>query len=415
MMTKVTPVLVDETQTSSVVTRDVGEKENAPEFTALEASVAFATFPSITEYTTEPSACQIEPTPTLEEIENEIAAAAHARIEAALADLNETRARIERERAARENALKAAQQRADATRSDRDRLASERAEMEHRALAFLVGDLLKATLEKIHLAFNVRQLELEDALAVAEADVQETQTEIQAATISDALELQLTEQHLDQLEAIAPEVATTVRLAADAAANLAAALQAAKEGLLSDAKMLLEKAKAGNSDPTQMAEVEHVLTEAQRAKIARDLIAQMNAIAERPGAVRRIRKLIEEAEAAGVTESVASHAQRALNTARRFSKTRYAQAKPIAEHLASQGFVPVVGDGRIEAWKQVARNGASSHTSRDTVWTLGRIVSLRHSGEWITETPRNPITQKELPMRVRHSRWFRLAEAHPIR
>jgi len=404
MLTEVNPVLVNDALTLSVEARGDDEKENAPELATLEASVAFATVLPTTKYTTDPSACQIDPAPTLEEIESEIAAAAHNRIEAALGDLNETRARIERERAARENALKAAQKRADATRSDLDRLASERAAMEHRAQAFLVGDLLKATLEKIHLAFNMRQLELEDALAVAEADVQETQTEIQ-----------LTEQHLDRLEAVAPEVAATVHLAADAAANLSAALQAAKEGLLRDAQVLLQKAKAGNTAPTQIAEVEHVLAETQRAKIARDLMAQMDAIAERPGAVRRIRKLIEEADAAGVAKHVARHAQRALNTAHRFSKTRYAQAKPIAEHLADEGFVPVIGDGRIEAWKQVARNSASSPTSTNMVWTLARILSLRSSGEWSTETPRNPITQKELPMRVRHSRWFRPAGAHPVR
>ena len=52
-------------------------KENAPESAALEASlVAFATVESVTEYSTEASACQIAAAPTLEEIENEIAAAA---------------------------------------------------------------------------------------------------------------------------------------------------------------------------------------------------------------------------------------------------------------------------------------------------------------------------------------------------
>jgi hypothetical protein len=58
--------------------------------------------------------------------------------------------------------------------------------------------------------------ELEDALAVAEADAQEMQTQIQAALISDALELQLAEQYLAQLETAAPDVATNVRLAATA-------------------------------------------------------------------------------------------------------------------------------------------------------------------------------------------------------
>jgi hypothetical protein len=395
-----TMMLVCETPTlPTVLAVEESTKENAPESAALEASVALATLPSTTEYSTEPPACQIAVAPTLKEIESEIAAAAQQRIEAALRDLNDTRARIERERDARETALKAAQERAGKTRVELDGLAGERTTMELRAQTFLVGDALKDTQAKIHLAFNVRQLELEDALAVAEADAQEMQTQIQAAMISDALELQLAEQYLAQLETAAPDVATNVRLAATAEENLAAALQAVKDSLLHDAEVLLEKAKAGNADATRVAEAEKILAEAQQAKIARDFVAHINAVGDEPGAVRRIRRLIEEAERAGVANLVTPQANRALETARHAANARFAQARPIADHLASEGFVPVVGDGRIEAWKEISRN------SHGTAWTLDRVMVLRGQS-WETETPRVPITRRELPKRAQSSRWF---------
>ena len=395
-----TMMLVCETPTlPTVLAVEESTKENAPESAALEASVAFATLQSTTEYSTELPACQIAVAPTLKEIESEIAAAAQQRIEAALRDLNETRARVERERNAREAALKAAQERADKTRVGLDGLAGERTTMEVRAQTFLVGDALKDTQAKIHLAFNVRQLELEDALAVAEADAQEMQTQIQAAMISDALELQLAEQYLAQLETAAPDVATNVRLAATAEENLAAALQAVKDGLLRDAEVLLEKAKAGNANAARVAEAEKILAEAKQAKIVRVFVARITAVADVPGAVRRIRRYIEEAENAGVANLVTPHANRALEAARHAANARYAQARPIADHLASEGFVPVVGDGRIEAWKEISRN------SHGTAWTLDRVIVLRGQS-WETETPRVPITRRELPKRVQSSRWF---------
>ncbi|MEW5720089.1 MAG: hypothetical protein AB1817_15795 [Chloroflexota bacterium] len=407
-----TTMLVCETPTLPIVVANGEEKKkNAPELATLEASVAFATVQSTTEYSTELPARQIATAPSLEEIESEIAAAAQQRIEAALHDLNETRARIERERNARDAALQAAQERANKTRTELAGLAGERAEIERRAETFLAGDALKATIEKIHLAFNVRQLELEDALALAEADAQEMQTQMQAALISDALELQLAEEYLAQLETAAPEVATNVRLAATAEENLAAALQAVKNGLLHDAEVLLAKAKAGNADPARVAEAEKILAEAQQAKTVHDFVARFNAIGDHPGAVRRIRRLIEEAETTGVANVVTPHANRALETARHAANARYAQARPIADHLASEGFVPVVGDGRIEAWKEISRNGAStrfdarSAAQHGTAWTLDRVMVLRGES-WKTETPRVPVTRRELPKRVQNSRWF---------
>ncbi len=442
-MTKATPVLVDEMPTLLVAARDDGENKNAPELVAQEASVvAFATHLPATEYITEPSACQIadepaqnesgkekaaadvaahvlatefateasacqiELAPTLEQIEREIATAAQKRIEGCLREMNETRARIERERNARDLALKAAQERVSTLRADLDGLASARATMERRAQTFLAGDLLKATLEKIRLAFNVRQLELEDALAVAGAEVEEMQTEIQAALISDALELQMAEQGLEQLEAAAPDVANTVRLAASAQENIAAALQAVKEGHLRDADVLLEKARAGNAELAQIAEVEQQVARAKRNLLARDLTARMNAQADQIGGVRRIRKLMDEAAAAGVANQVARSARRALQTAREAASARYEQAIPIADHLASEGFVPVIGDGRIEVWKEISRNGASAHTPHIVGWTLDRVMLLRE-GSWKTETPHVPVTRQMLPERVQRSRWFK--------
>jgi hypothetical protein len=395
-----TMTLVCETPTlPTIVAVEESTKENAPELAALEASVAFATLESTTEYSTELPACQIAVAPTLKEIESEIAAAAQQRIEAALRDLNETRARIERERSAREAALKTAQERAGKTRAELDGLAGERTKMELRAQTFLVGDALKDTQAKIHLAFNVRQLELEDALAVAEADVQEMQTQIQAALISDALELQLAEQYLAQLETAAPDVANAVRLTATAQENLTAARQAVSDGLLRDAEILLEKAKAGHADPIQIGDVERMLAGARKNQTARDLIARINTVGNEPGAVRRIRRFIEEAENAGVANLVTHDANRALEAARHAANARYAQARPIADHLASEGFVPVVGDGRIEAWKEISRN------SHGTAWTLDRVMLLRGQS-WETETPRVPITRRQLPKRVQNSRWF---------
>jgi hypothetical protein len=361
--------------------------------------VAFATVQSQTEYSTELPARQIATAPTLEEIERDIVAAARQRIEAALHDLNDTRARIERERSARDASLKTAQERANKARAELDGLAGERGEMERRAQTFFTGDALKATIQKIHLAFNVRQLELEDTLALADADAQEVQTQTQAALISDALELQLAEEYLAQLETAAPEVATDVRLAETAEENLAAALQAVKEGLLHDAEVLLAKAKAGNADPARVAEAEEILAEAQQTKIAHDFVARINAIGDQPGAVRRIRRLAEEVERAGVASLVTPHANRALEAARHAATARYAQARPIADHLASEGFVPVVGDGRIEAWREISRNG------HGTAWTLDRVMVLRGES-WKTETPRVPVTSRELPKRVQNSRWF---------
>jgi hypothetical protein len=261
-------------------------------------------------------------------------------------------------------------------------------------------------MEKIHLAFNVRQLELEDALAIAGADVEEMQTEIQAALISDALELQFTAQSLERLETAAPDVADAVRLAASAQENIDAALRAVQDGLLRDAQILLDQAKAGHADPAQVAGVEQALDEARHAQIARDLIARIDAQTDQIGAVRRIKKLMDEAEAAGVADRVAHTAERALETARQAANARYAQARPIADHLVSEGFVPVVGDGRIEVWKPVA-NGSRGH---ETLWTLDRVIVLRGQA-WAVESPRMPVTRKELPERVQHSRWFK----HPSR
>jgi hypothetical protein len=436
---------------------DAAQKENAPESAALEAFVACATFHLQTEYSTEPSACQIavapkaeeiecdlgkaetatdvaalassieystEPpacqiatAPTLEEIGREIAAAARLRIDAALRDLNETHARIERERTARDVALKAMQERASKTRTELDGLAGERTAMERRAQTFLIGDALKDTQTRIHLAFNVRQLELEDALALAEADAQEMQTQIQAALISDALELQLAEQYLAQLETAAPDVAENVRLAATAQENLDAARQAVSDGLLHDAEVLLEKAKAGNAEPTQIGAVEQMLADARKNQTARDLMARINAVGDQPGAVRRIKQLVDEAETAGVANRVASAANRAFEAARRAANARYAQARPIADHLVAEGLMPVIADGRIEAWKTASHNGIASDNGNGNGngWMLDHVLVLRANGVWATEKPHVAVTRKELAPHARRSRWYRAWKKQPPR
>jgi hypothetical protein len=380
------------------------EKEKRPRVSSSRGVSGLRHITFTTEYSTEPRACQIANAPTLEEIEREIAAAARQRIEAALRDLNDTRTRIERERAARETALQAAQERASKTRAEFDGLANERAALERRAETFLTGDALHATREKIHLAFNIRQLELEDALAVAEADVREMQTEIQAAQISDALELQLAEQYLAQLETAAPDVAEAVRLAATAQENLLAARQAVNDGLLNDAEVLLEKAKAGNAETTQVSEVEQMLADARKHQTVRDLIARLNAIDDAPGAVRRIKRLVAEAERAGVADQVLPVANRALETAHRAANARYAQARPIADHLVTEGFVPVLGDGRIEVWKPFSNRGARDARNGHG-WTLDRVMILRND-VWETERPEVAVMRKDLAPHAKRSRWY---------
>lgn len=402
---------------------NAAQKKNAPELTALEASVACATRQSTNEYSTEAPACQIAAAPSLEAIENEIAAAARTRIEAALRDLNETHTRIERERAARDTALNAAQERASQTQSQLNGLEGERAAMEHRAQMFLVGDALKLAMGNIHLGFNAKQMELEDALATAQADVHETEAEMQAAAVTDALEIQMAEQYLEQLQSAAPDVAETVRLAASAEENIAAARQAVVDGLLHDAEVLLEKAKAGSAGSSKITQVEELLADARQERKARDLSERMNAMAKQPRALRRIRELVAEAEAMGVADKVEPVARRAIRTARDAADARFAQARPIADRLATDGYIPVVGDGRIEAWKEVSKNGASTgdhastgahsstHAQHGSTWTLGRVMILE-GDIWHTKTPRVPVTRRELPTQVQRSRWFNRPPAH---
>ncbi len=256
-------------------------------------------------------------------------------------------------------------------------------------------------LGKIHLAFNARQLELEDEQAVAKCDEAEARSEIQAANVTDALELQLAEQEVERLETAAPDVAQAVRAAAPADEKLALAAGAVRDGFLRDATTLLEQARAGNADSERLGEVERALAGAKQDEAARGLIARMSANTDQPGAIKRIRRLIEEAEAAGLSEKVRFAANRAMKTARLAANGRFAQARPIADHLVSEGYVPVVGDGRIEAWKEMSRNG------HGTAWTLDHLLVLKKERGWVTERPTIPVTSKELPPRVRHSRWFR--------
>jgi hypothetical protein len=176
--------------------------------------------------------------------------------------------------------------------------------------------------------------------------------------------------------------------------------------LLNDAQVLLQKGKAGNADPNKVAEVEELLANARQEKLARDLVVRMDAIAIQPGAVRRIKKLMAEAETKGIAERIASAAKRALRTAREAANARFAQARPIADHLASEGFVPVVGDGRLEAWKEISKNGNGN------AWTLDRVMVLSGNA-WETKSPRVPVTRRELPERVQRSRWFNRLSAVP--
>lgn len=401
------PVLVTE-----LSEENAAQKENAPEFTALGTlAVAFATRLSTTEYSTEPVACQVVAIPTLQEIEAVIADAARQRIASAHREMDGTRGRIERDHVARETTLQAMQERVRNIQASLDGLAGERAEMEKRARTFLSGDQLNTMLGQMHLAFNARQLELEDAVATARTDEAETQEEIQTANVTDALELQLAQQELERLESSAPEVAQAIKLAESAGEIIAAARQAMSDGLLRDAATLLDQAKAANVDPNVIAEVEQQLAEAKRDEVVRDLVARINANTDQPGALKRIREMIEEAEVAGVADKVTPHADSVMQIARNAANARFAQARPIADHLVKEGFVPVIGDGRIEAWTKLSRSG-DSNAEHQSTWVLDHILSLRGNGEWRTEKPRVPVTRKTLSPRVMRSRWYHEWGAH---
>lgn len=416
------------------------KKENAPESAALEASVACATSLPTTKYITEAPACQVSAIPvfdlapnniTLEEIEVVIADAARKRIESAHRDVEDTRDRIERECTAREKTLQAMQERVSQIQAALDGLAGERAAMDSRARAFLGGDELNATLGQIHLAFNARQLELEDALATARTDEVDAQAEIQAADVSDALEQQLAEQELERLESAAPEVAQALQQAAAVSQIIASAQQAIQDGMLRDAAALIEQAKKANADAfgstfvgvytersrsaqgtaedqsAAIGKLERALANAQKAQLARDLVARLNTACELPGAFKRIKQIQDEASAAGVADKVASAVARAEQVARRAANERFAQARPIADHLVAEGYVPVVGDGRIEAWKLASRSSSAVSNGNDSSWVLDRILVLRANGVWATEKPRVSITRKSLAPYVKHSRWYR--------
>lgn len=423
-----TSLIASEAPTLLSVASEDGQKENATRAATLEASVAFATELSTTEYSTESNACQVSASPTLAEIEAAIADAARKRIESAHRELTDTHERIERERAARDHTQQAAQERASQTQSALDGLADERAALENRARAFLGGEELQAMLGKIHLAFNARQLELEDTLAVARTDEAEAQEDIQAADLTDALELQLAEQEVERLETAAPETAKAIRQAESVSQLLAAARQALEEGLLRDVSVLLDQAKAANADSSgsahtcpggrcqgdkqvEIVEAEQALAEAKQAQLARDLIARIKANADQPGALKRIGEMMREAQAAGVADKVAPYAERAWQIARNAANARFGQARPVADHLAKEGFVPVIGDGRIEVWKKMSRNGASG-SDHQSAWKLDHILTLRGNAGWATEKPRVPITRKTLSPHVMRSRWYRLWAAN---
>ncbi len=410
METNLSSLVQREETTQFLVADGIGEDKaqmkNAPESAELGASFAACATPNFTnQYSTEPLASQIAAVPTLQEIENEIATAARTRIEATLHELSDTRTRIERERTARETALKAAQERVSETQGELDGIATERKVMEHRAQTFLKGGALKLAMGKIHLGFNAKQLELEDTLAMARTDVGEIEEELQATAVADALEIQLAEEYLGQLETAAPDVAQVVRLAASADENIAAARQAIADGRLQDAAVLLEKAKVGNADPSRVAQVEHELAKAKQEKKAQELIARMNAFAGQPRAVRRIKRLIAEAEALGVSNRVKPAAKDALRIAREAANARFKQARPIVDHLVAEGFAPVVGDGRIEAWKEISKKEAANRTHHGSTWTLDRVMILRGDA-WETKTPRVPVTRREPPKRAQLSRTF---------
>lgn len=391
------------------------QKENVPESAALGTSlVACATQLSTTEYTTNDAACQVASVPTLETIERAIVDAARQRIESAQSELKNTRERIERDHTTREETLHAMQERATQIQSSLDGLAGEHVALENRARAFLSGDRLTELLAQIDLALKARRLELEDALAIAKTDEAEAEEEIQSSQVSDALELQLAEQELEKLELMAPDVAHAIHQAERFGELCTSARQAIHEGMLRDAAALIEQAKAINSESPVIVELKDALNDARKVELERDLIARLQLNLEQPGALKRIDRIIAEADSADLRQEVASAVRHAQSIARQAANQRYAQARPIADHLVKEGFVPVVGDGRIEVWIPVARSTQSLHTEKNHSWKLDRVMTLGANGMWQTKQPRIIITRQDLLPRAKRSRWYHAwASAQP--
>ena len=310
--------------------------------------------------------------------------------------LNEAQSRIAHERAEREQQIEIARATLAVLETQLTNLDTERAQYEKSAQVFLNGIEREQMLAQLHTSFNARQLELEHQIQTARNELANLNYEHYAAIIGEELELQLLNADIETLEQAAPEVAQHIEQELAAPTHLERALSFAREGQIADAERELQQARSGKLAEMEIAVAENAIAEAKRRAQARELIAEIQTIEpSNAGAVAQLKCIALRVETLGVASNVASFLNRALKVARYAATERYREATIQADHLASQGFVPCVGDGRIESWQQTPHG-----------WTLVEVWSYQQ-GVWVGHQPRARVTRTDIPRRVRRSRWYR--------
>lgn len=315
--------------------------------------------------------------------------------------LQEAQTRIADERAEREQQIEIARATLAVLETQLANLDAERAQYEKSAQVFLNGNEREQMFAQLHLSFNARQLELETQLETARNELANLNYEHYAAIIGEELELQLLSADIETLQQAAPDAAQHIEQELAAPLHLERAISFARKGQIVEAERELEQARSGKLADNEIAKAENAIAEAKHRANARELIAGIQAIeSHNAGAVAQLKSIAQRAESLGVTSNVASFLKRALKLARASATERYREATIQADHLASQGFVPCVGDGRIESWQQTQHG-----------WTLIEVWSYQQ-GMWVGHQPRARVTRADIPRRVRRSRWFRQTADH---
>lgn len=337
----------------------------------------------------------------LTDIAQQLRDAAVQRLAQAHQALEEAQTRIARERARREQQLEIVRATLAVVEQQSSNLEQERATYEKQAQTFLAGAAREQMLAQIHLSFNARELELEAQVQEAQRARAELNYEHYAAIIGEELELQLLGSDVETLQQAAPEAAAQVEHEHAAPQHLANALQLARNGAVQEAERELALARSGKLKETEIAAAETAIADAKRRALARELIAEIQSVsAELPGATAQLKRLAQRAHEQKVYENVESFLHRALKQARAAATARYREAVLHADYLAEQGFIPCIGDGRIEAW-QPTQHG----------WTLVQMLTYQQD-TWVTHHPRARVTRTEIPRRVRRSPWFKKTTDH---
>ncbi len=332
----------------------------------------------------------------LVQIEQQLNDAAQKCITTAQQALDEACVRIQADRATREKAIAAARAALADEQQQLQGLSAQRETFEQRTRVFLRPAEREAMLAQIHLAFNTRQLEIESTIEQSQRELDALEAEHNASILAEELELELLRGDVETLQQAAPEVAEQVQLAMNAQTNLENAIRFAREGAVVEAEHALASAKAGGAGGDQIVGAEGAIAEAKQRVAARELIAAIQAVeAEAPGAVAKLKQIAQRATEGGVLSKVQPFLNRVLKLARAAAITRYREAAIHADHLAEQGLIPCISDGRMEAWK-LEKDG----------WLLIDVWTYR-DGTWVGSKPRVRLVRQNMPRRVRKSRWNR--------